>query len=122
MVTYGISFNIFRIQPNSSNYPHFHKNATYRSIIQRAFSIPLNQSNLRNESNTIIRIANNNQFYTKTMQSLINEKAINLQTNIPQYYRTGREKICKINIFWICFTEDSGNFCQKLFHNSIPTT
>ena len=75
------SFDIYRKPtftdtsiPANSTHPNSHKLAAYKSMIHRAFTIPLNEDTRKKELNTIIKIAQSNGFHSTTINSLINKK------------------------------------------------
>lgn len=105
------SFNIYRKPtftdttiPQHSVHPISHKLSSYRSMIHRAFTIPLDDNTRTIELNTIKQIATNNGFKLNTIQSLINKKQKQMVLNCI-YPRTHLQttKNRTINIFWTNF-------------------
>ena len=77
----GFSFKIYRKPtttdttiPFDSYSPIEHKLAAYRSLIHRAFTIPISNNNLRSEINIIKLIAYNNGFPLNMIDKLIRKK------------------------------------------------
>ncbi|MGH9701260.1 MAG: reverse transcriptase domain-containing protein, partial [Candidatus Acidiferrales bacterium] len=60
--------------PKDSLHPMSHKLAAYRSMIHRAFSIPLDKNNLEKELNIIRSIGTNNGYSTHEINKLIFKK------------------------------------------------
>ena len=76
-----LSFNIYRkdtttdhVIPYDSYHPLSHKLSAFHSYFVRLFSIPLSDIDFKIEYNTIIKIAENNNFPLKIIKKLFNKK------------------------------------------------
>jgi hypothetical protein len=81
-----------------SNHPMEHKMSAYRFHLERMYSLPLNQIQRQNEWETILQIANSNNFPTSILQRI--KERILQQLSQP----TTQRKKMKKNTKWTTFT------------------
>lgn len=103
-----LSFNIYRKPtfsdatiPADSSHPFSHKIAAYRSMVNRAFSIPLSKENLNNEIDIIKEIATNNGFTIDIINNLVTQKyrEITVSKIYPRIKENSDKKFVSLTYF-----------------------
>ncbi|OLY42608.1 hypothetical protein PEB0149_000040 [Bartonella apis] len=89
---------------NKSIHPTIHKTAAFRSMLYRAYKIPLSQTNRKKELDTIKKIAQVNGFRTKTIEDIARKTRRKIDRQNTLHSRTTLEEIKEENTRYITFS------------------
>ena len=98
---------------NDSIHPTIHKTAAFRSMLYRAYKIPLSEANRNKEINTIKKIAQANGFQNKTIEEIARKVRRKIDSQNKLRDKTTLEQIKEENTRYVTFSY-SGTNTQRM--------